>query len=110
MKPEPTLLKRLALLLLVQMAIACAAWLAFTDRTPGRLSEVLFWVGVGSLIIGVAILCGAWSGFRNTDTDLIMGPSHKRHARSFRDVKRAYSDLNLLALCGCLSIILSLLI
>lgn len=110
MKKALPLEKRLAILQLVLLATSTAIWFLFTDRSRGQLAEVLFWVGIGSVCVGVAILCGAWKGFRDSDVDLILGPSHKRHARLFGDVRRAYGDLNLFALSGCITIIISLII
>ncbi|MEM7293451.1 MAG: hypothetical protein AAF420_08675 [Pseudomonadota bacterium] len=109
-QPRWPLFKRLACVQLAIFALTLCLWFFFTDRTQGKLAEVLFWIGVASLGLGVAILCGAWRGLRDADVDLIMGPSHKRHARQFGDVQRAYADLNVFALAGCISIIVSLII
>ena len=102
--------KRLAILEFILLILALLIWFLFTDRTRYSLSETLFWVGVSALGIGVALICGAWRGYRDPDIDYILGPSLERAAQSFQEVKNAYSYLNVFALAGCITMILSLLV
>lgn len=102
--------KRLAILELILLVLALFIWILFTERTRYSLSETLFWVGLSALGIGVALICGAWRGYRDPDIDYILGPSLERAARSFQEVRRAYFYLNVFALAGCITMILSLLV
>lgn len=102
--------KKLLIIELVLLNIAMLIWILFTDGTRDSLSVSIFWVGMGSILAGIALICGAWRGYREPDVDYILGPSLQRSANSFQDVKRGYADLNLFALAGVVAILLSVLI
>ena len=102
--------QRLVILELVLLGLAFLIWVLFTDGTSGSLRATLFWIGLGSIVFGIALISGAWRGYREQDTDYIIGPSLERSAKAFKDVKRAYSDLNMFALAGCITIVLSVII
>lgn len=102
--------KRVLILELILLNLAMFIWIFFTDGTRDSLSVSIFWMGLGSIIVGIALVCGAWRGYREPDVDYIMGPSLKRSEQAFQDVKRGYSDLNLFTMAGCIAIIISVLI
>ncbi len=102
--------RRVATVLAVLAVLDLLYWLGFTARTAVALSDTLFWSGLLVIAVGLAMVCGAYRGMREPDVDLVLGPSAERSARRFEDVRRAYGDLNVLALAGSIAVIAALLV
>jgi hypothetical protein len=82
-------------------------WLAFTERDGVGLCDALFWSGAGSIGLGVLILSGAWRGNRMSNFHTLRHNGLEQAAREFQDIRRAYGDLNVLAMGGTIAAILS---
>ena len=63
---------------------------------------------VFALLLGLFMLAGAWQGSRVVSIAYLRAPSNLRRARDRRQFRRALGDFNVLAMAGCVSVILGL--
>ena len=99
--------KRLLVVEATIVVVAAIGWTLFTDRSLNAFRSSLFLAGAGAVGLGMLIMMGAWTGSRSTTVYDVMKPSLERAARQHQYVKRAYGDLNVLAMAGALAIIVS---
>ena len=97
--------KRLLHVELAIVGVTLGFWWYLTDRTWDAFSACLCGFGLGTIALGFLILIGAWTGTRTSSIAYLRAPTDARLRRDIQYIKRAYSDLNLLAMAGVIALI-----
>ncbi len=102
--------KRLLVTESIILAVAVAGWGFFTDRGLDGLGTCLFRAGLGAIALGLLVIVGAWTGIRHTSIAYIRPDNRECIRRDRQYVKRAWSDLNVLAMAGAIAIAVGVLL
>lgn len=99
--------RRVFTVLSVVCAIAAGSWWLTTDRTCLSFSESVARVGLGTALLALLIVVGAWAGIKTTSVAYLRPPYHRRLEQDSTYIRGALSDVNILLMAAAIAFIVS---